>query len=115
MPHCLQKIEKYKQHKFLFHFLRVMMTLIEVLFVFLQMILLVGSPGSGKSHFAAQHALQSNYHIINRDTLGTWQKCAEAVEKALDAGRNVIVDNTVRSLDILILLFMSCKRILNVP
>ncbi|EFX85136.1 hypothetical protein DAPPUDRAFT_46356 [Daphnia pulex] len=59
-----------------------------------EVILLVGFPGSGKSHFAEQHALQSSYDVINRDSLGTWQKCAAAVEKCLDAGKSVLIDNT---------------------
>ena len=65
----------------------------------LQLILLVGCPGSGKSHFAAQHAIESNYHVINRDTLGTWQKCASAAEKLLDSGQSVLIDNTVLKID----------------
>ena len=54
----------------------------------------MGFPGSGKSHFAEHHALQSSYDVINRDSLGTWQKCVAAVEKSLDAGKSVLIDNT---------------------
>lgn len=56
--------------------------------------MLVGFPGSGKSHFAAYHALQSNYNVINRDNLGTWQKCATTMERSLSSGKSVIIDNT---------------------
>lgn len=59
-----------------------------------EVILLVGFPGSGKSNFAEHHALQSSYDVINRDSLGTWQKCVAAVEKSLDAGKSVLIDNT---------------------
>ena len=58
------------------------------------MILLVGYPGSGKSHFSRQHSTKSKYSVVNRDALGSWQKCASTVEKALDDGKSVIVDNT---------------------
>lgn len=55
---------------------------------------MVGFPGSGKSHFAEQHVLQSNYEVINRDSLGTWQKCIAAAERSLEAGKSVLIDNT---------------------
>ncbi|XP_057376303.1 uncharacterized protein F21D5.5-like isoform X1 [Daphnia carinata] len=59
-----------------------------------EVIVLVGFPGSGKSHFAKHHALQSGYEVINRDTLGTWQKCVTALERSLDSGKSVLIDNT---------------------
>jgi len=55
---------------------------------------MVGFPGSGKSRFASQHALKSHYQVINRDSLGSWQKCAAVMEKLLDAGKSVLIDNT---------------------
>lgn len=54
----------------------------------------MGFPGAGKSHFASHHSAQSNYDVVNRDSLGTWQKCAAAVERSLDAGKSVLIDNT---------------------
>ena len=59
-----------------------------------QVIILVGFPGSGKSHFSRHHSSQSKYQVVNRDTLGTWQKCVAAVLSALAKGHSVIVDNT---------------------
>lgn len=53
---------------------------------------MVGSPGSGKSHFATHYL--TSYHYVNRDTLRTWQKCVSAVEEALSQGKSVVVDNT---------------------
>ena len=38
-----------------------------------EMVLMVGFPGSGKSHFCTKHL--SGYEHISRDQLGSWQKC----------------------------------------
>lgn len=57
-----------------------------------EMILMVGCPGSGKSHFA-KHYL-NEYQHVNRDSLGSWQKCVSAIEKFLADGKRVVVDNT---------------------
>lgn len=34
------------------------------------------------------------YHIVNRDGLGSWQKCVVECKTALNAGKSVVVDNT---------------------
>ncbi|XP_033227301.1 uncharacterized protein F21D5.5 isoform X3 [Belonocnema kinseyi] len=57
-----------------------------------EVIVMVGSPGSGKSHFAKTYL--TGYHYVNRDTLGSWQKCVAETEKALVLGKSVVVDNT---------------------
>ncbi|KAI9561889.1 hypothetical protein GHT06_012851 [Daphnia sinensis] len=59
-----------------------------------EVVVLVGFPGSGKSHFAKHHALQSGYDVINRDSLGSWQKCVTVLERSLDSGKSVLIDNT---------------------
>lgn len=55
---------------------------------------MVGCPGSGKSHFANNHLKLKKYNVINRDKLGSWQKCVSAMEKSLSAKECVVIDNT---------------------
>nr|CAD7399103.1 unnamed protein product [Timema poppensis] len=57
-------------------------------------VVLVGYPGSGKSFFARTQLVPSGYSHINRDTLGSWQRCVAAMVAALDRGKSVVVDNT---------------------
>ena len=45
---------------------------------------MVGVPGSGKSFFSEKHLTKLGYTVVNRDTLGTWQKCAAQMEKCLN-------------------------------
>jgi len=59
-----------------------------------EIILLVGSPASGKSSFAKESFVSKGYVWINRDTLKTKEKCMKATKEALDKGKSVIVDNT---------------------
>ncbi|CAF0827296.1 unnamed protein product [Didymodactylos carnosus] len=59
-----------------------------------EMIVMCGLPASGKSRFVEHYLLPHNYEHINRDTLGTWQKCVKQCEIALSKGRSVVVDNT---------------------
>lgn len=56
------------------------------------MVLMVGSPGSGKSHFVKNYLKEYGY--VNRDTLRSWQKCIAAVEQYLNQGKSVVIDNT---------------------
>ncbi|KJH51849.1 DNA 3'-phosphatase [Dictyocaulus viviparus] len=59
-----------------------------------EMIVIVGFPGSGKSTFARKLEKDYGYMVVNRDTLGSWQKCLEHAKVHLRSGKSVIVDNT---------------------
>ncbi|XP_044759088.1 uncharacterized protein F21D5.5 [Coccinella septempunctata] len=57
-------------------------------------ILMVGSQGSGKSHFCKTELMPKNYVHINRDTLKSWEKCVLMLEQCISKGKNAVVDNT---------------------
>ncbi|XP_011352161.1 uncharacterized protein F21D5.5 isoform X2 [Ooceraea biroi] len=57
-----------------------------------EIILMVGSPGSGKSYFTRNYLKE--YAHVNRDTLGSWQNCVAFVKENLQRGKSVVVDNT---------------------
>ncbi|EYC42957.1 hypothetical protein Y032_0509g2721 [Ancylostoma ceylanicum] len=59
-----------------------------------EVIVIVGFPGSGKSTFARMLEKEHGYMVVNRDTLGTWQKCCERARVYLRDGKSVVVDNT---------------------
>ncbi|KAJ8981130.1 hypothetical protein NQ317_007905 [Molorchus minor] len=57
-------------------------------------ILMVGGPGSGKSHFCKKVIVPMGYAHINRDTLGSWQKCVKVLKEALQSEQSCVIDNT---------------------
>ncbi|XP_022180133.1 uncharacterized protein F21D5.5-like [Myzus persicae] len=61
-----------------------------------EMIIMVGCPGSGKSYFASNKLFcHDRMKIINRDTLGSWQKCISEAKKYLSGvSWSVVIDNT---------------------
>ncbi|KAJ1345472.1 hypothetical protein KIN20_000015 [Parelaphostrongylus tenuis] len=59
-----------------------------------ELIVIVGFPGSGKSTFAKKLEKDHGYEIVNRDTLGSWQKCCDHAKAHLRRGKSVVVDNT---------------------
>lgn len=59
-----------------------------------EVIVMVGQPASGKSSFAKKHFEASGYVYINRDNLGTWQKCVTALERAINEKKSAVIDNT---------------------
>lgn len=58
-----------------------------------EVVVFVGCPASGKSSFYHQQMAKS-HDSVNRDQLGTWQKCVNACEAAVRRGRSVVIDNT---------------------
>lgn len=59
-----------------------------------EVVVAVGFPGAGKSTFLKTHFVPAGYAYVNRDTLGSWQRCVAACEAALARGCPVAVDNT---------------------
>ena len=59
-----------------------------------EVVIFVGCPASGKSSFFKSHMKPEGYVHINRDALGSWQKCVTECNKALSAGKSVAIDNT---------------------
>ncbi|XP_064360608.1 bifunctional polynucleotide phosphatase/kinase, partial [Dromaius novaehollandiae] len=59
-----------------------------------EVVVAVGFPGAGKTTFLQRHLVPAGYTYVNRDTLGSWQRCVAACEAALAQGRSVAVDNT---------------------
>ena len=58
------------------------------------MVVMVGRPASGKSTITKHYFASNGYIQINRDTIGTQEKCIEAAISALRDGKSVIIDNT---------------------
>ncbi|XP_067616828.1 uncharacterized protein F21D5.5 [Eurosta solidaginis] len=59
-----------------------------------EMIIMVGLPGSGKSHFCREYLEQHNYTIASADKDGSSKACLSICEKALKEGKSCVVDNT---------------------
>ena len=59
-----------------------------------EVVLFVGYPASGKTTFFKKLLERKGYCHVNRDTLGSWQKCVSKCTEFLKTGRCVAVDNT---------------------
>ncbi|KAJ3182473.1 hypothetical protein HDU85_002570 [Gaertneriomyces sp. JEL0708] len=61
-----------------------------------EIVILVGLPASGKSHFALHKLVPNGYTRVNQDLLKTRDKCLKAAEHALmnNPHASVVVDNT---------------------
>lgn len=59
-----------------------------------EIILLVGFPGSGKSFFSQEYLKKSGYEIINQDTLKSAQKCIAAAEASIRDKKSCVIDST---------------------
>ena len=58
------------------------------------MVVMVGRPASGKSTITKHYFIPNSYTQINRDTIGTQEKCLKAATSALKDGKSVVIDNT---------------------
>nr|XP_022916240.1 uncharacterized protein F21D5.5 [Onthophagus taurus] len=59
-----------------------------------EVIMMVGCQGSGKSYFYQQNIAPHGYILINRDMLGSKEKCLRLLDEALKTGKCVTIDNT---------------------
>ena len=57
-----------------------------------EVIIFVGSPGSGKSTFWKNYL--STYTRVNNDTLKTKERCLRAMRTSLEANKSCVIDNT---------------------
>jgi bifunctional polynucleotide phosphatase/kinase len=57
-----------------------------------EMVIFVGSPGSGKSTFWKNYLPE--YVHVNNDTLKKKEKCFKVAREAMEAGKSVVIDNT---------------------
>ncbi|CAI6338371.1 unnamed protein product [Periconia digitata] len=60
----------------------------------LDIVLLVGSPGAGKSSFYWKHLQPLGYGRVNQDILKSREKCLKAASALLEEQTDVVVDNT---------------------
>ncbi|XP_068243727.1 bifunctional polynucleotide phosphatase/kinase-like, partial [Palaemon carinicauda] len=79
-----------------------------------EVIVFVGYPGSGKSFLASTHFAGLGYVQANRDTIGSWQKCISIMEKSVQEGKSVVIDNTNPDVDSRQRYIAAAKK-LNVP
>ncbi|KAM6224665.1 bifunctional polynucleotide phosphatase/kinase [Rhynchocyon petersi] len=59
-----------------------------------EVVVAVGYPGAGKSTFLQEHLVSAGYVHVNRDTLGSWQRCVTMCEASLKQKKRVVIDNT---------------------
>lgn len=59
-----------------------------------EVVVAVGFPGAGKSTFLQKHLVSAGYVHVNRDTLGSWQRCVSTCEAALKQRKRAVIDNT---------------------
>lgn len=59
-----------------------------------EMVVICGCPASGKSTFRRRYFEKHGYLAVNRDTMGTMEKCVKAARDAVKNGKSVVSDNT---------------------
>jgi len=60
----------------------------------LEMVLMRGPPGCGKTRFSKQYLASKGYEWVNQDELKTKSKAQKAAREALKANKSVVVDRT---------------------
>jgi bifunctional polynucleotide phosphatase/kinase len=63
----------------------------------LEVLICVGSPGSGKSTFVLNYL--GKYTRINNDDYKTKANCMKKCKEELEAGRSCVIDNTNKGVD----------------
>lgn len=59
-----------------------------------EIVLMVGFPGSGKSFVSHEYLKKAGYVIINQDTLKSLQKCIAAAEASVKDKKSCVIDST---------------------
>ncbi|KAF1928602.1 DNA kinase/phosphatase Pnk1 [Didymella exigua CBS 183.55] len=67
---------------------------------FLEIVLLVGSPGAGKSSFYWKYFQPLGHIRVNQDILKTREKCVKTATALIEEGTSVVVDNTNADQDV---------------
>lgn len=79
-----------------------------------EVIVMAGYPASGKTTFVKAHLVSKGYVHVNRDNLGTWQKCVSTCKDALSRGKSVVIDNTSPTKEVR-KRYIDCAKQANVP
>ena len=56
-----------------------------------ELVILVGSPGAGKSTFVKRHLAPLGYERVNQDILKTREKCLKAATEFLGVKKSVVI------------------------
>ncbi|RPB28575.1 PNK3P-domain-containing protein [Terfezia boudieri ATCC MYA-4762] len=64
-----------------------------------EVVILVGSPGAGKSTFVKRYLAPLGYQRVNQDTLKTREKCLKTAVEFLGVKKSVVVDATNPDID----------------
>ncbi|XP_044265642.1 uncharacterized protein F21D5.5-like [Tribolium madens] len=59
-----------------------------------EVIIMVGTLGSGKSHFCKNFLVPKGYVHVSQDKLGSWKKFTKMLEDCLQKKQSVVIDNT---------------------
>ena len=79
-----------------------------------EVVVFVGFPASGKSTFYEKIMKPNGYVHVNRDKLGSWQKCVNSCEQELKRKRKVVIDNTNPDVESR-LRYITCAKACGVP